>query len=396
MKKHLFSILIVFTLMMTLAFPVVANSEDFTVTNGVFKNINPFIDTDGLTDINIPKGVTELADNVFFDCYNLKSVNIPEGVLKIGENAFWGCSSLETITIPSSVKSIGKNALGYDRDGDFHVKHDGFVIKGAEGSQAQRYAKDNGFKFISIAKLASTKSTPHPFSNALREFINGAQGDKKAYLADINKDGINEMIAYRTRDDGALENRLFFFHNGKLRTYDEVKIEGVLFSTKNNFLVSWDTGLYDQYKIYSIKNGEVTTELGLLWTQENDEFWLNDRKISESNYKELLKKYGLENKEFYRNIQDETNKILAMTSVTDVKFDKVTISLSKGKTYALKAIVSPSNASIKAVKWSSTNTKVATVDKNGNIKGVNKGTATITVTTTDGTQISKKCVITVK
>ncbi|MBQ9361437.1 MAG: Ig-like domain-containing protein, partial [Lachnospiraceae bacterium] len=38
----------------------------------------------------------------------------------------------------------------------------------------------------------------------------------------------------------------------------------------------------------------------------------------------------------------------------------------------------------KNVTWKSSNKKVATVDKNGKVKGIKKGTATVTVTTKDG------------
>ncbi|MDY6012638.1 SH3 domain-containing protein, partial [Clostridium sp.] len=55
-------------------------------------------------------------------------------------------------------------------------------------------------------------------------------------------------------------------------------------------------------------------------------------------------------------------------SVTGVKLNKATLSLEKGKSETLKATISPSNASNKGVTWTSSNSKVATVDKNGKVK----------------------------
>ena len=46
---------------------------------------------------------------------------------------------------------------------------------------------------------------------------------------------------------------------------------------------------------------------------------------------------------------------------------------------SVKATVSPSNATNKTLTWTSSNTNVATVDKDGNIRGTGAGTATITV-----------------
>ena len=62
--------------------------------------------------------------------------------------------------------------------------------------------------------------------------------------------------------------------------------------------------------------------------------------------------------------------------------------LSIGGTVELKVTVKPANAKNKTVTWKSSNTKVATVDKNGKITGIGEGTAIITVTTSNGKQAS--------
>ena len=74
---------------------------------------------------------------------------------------------------------------------------------------------------------------------------------------------------------------------------------------------------------------------------------------------------------------------------------KQSVSITEGKTYMLTATVLPENATNKNVTWKSSNTKVATVDENGKITAVSKGTALITVTTEDG-NFSAQCKVTVK
>ena len=69
--------------------------------------------------------------------------------------------------------------------------------------------------------------------------------------------------------------------------------------------------------------------------------------------------------------------------------------MKKGETLTLKAVVTPSKATNKAVKWSSSNTKVAAVDKNGKVKALQNGTATIKATAKDGSGVSASCKITV-
>ncbi|MQL53258.1 hypothetical protein GFC01_13520 [Desulfofundulus thermobenzoicus] len=70
--------------------------------------------------------------------------------------------------------------------------------------------------------------------------------------------------------------------------------------------------------------------------------------------------------------------------VTGVKLDRNTLSLTVGSTVQLEATVSPDNATDKNVTWSTSDESIATVDDQGNVKGVAVGKATITVTTADG------------
>lgn len=70
------------------------------------------------------------------------------------------------------------------------------------------------------------------------------------------------------------------------------------------------------------------------------------------------------------------------------------ISLKAGQTGTVKATVLPANASNKAVTWTSSNAKVASVDQNGVIKALSGGQAVITATTVEGKK-SAKCTVTV-
>ena len=85
--------------------------------------------------------------------------------------------------------------------------------------------------------------------------------------------------------------------------------------------------------------------------------------------------------------------VKAIAPATSVKLNKTAVSVNKGSTYSLKATINPSD-SYDTVKWSSSNTKIATVTSSGVVKGITKGTATITVTTGSGKKAT--CKVTVK
>jgi len=82
-------------------------------------------------------------------------------------------------------------------------------------------------------------------------------------------------------------------------------------------------------------------------------------------------------------------------SVTGVSLDKSSLNLKVGESQAITAKVSPDNASDKKVTWSSSDSKVATVDDNGKVSAVAPGTAVITVKTSDGGKTAT-CSVTVE
>ena len=86
-----------------------------------------------------------------------------------------------------------------------------------------------------------------------------------------------------------------------------------------------------------------------------------------------------------------TAKVIA---VTGVSLNKTSLTLAPGGTETLTATVAPANATNKNVTWSSSNTSVATVSNSGVVTAKTVGSATITVTTSDGGKTAK-CSVTV-
>ena len=98
--------------------------------------------------------------------------------------------------------------------------------------------------------------------------------------------------------------------------------------------------------------------------------------------------------------QDATKKdscvvTVASVLVTGVTLDKTTADLDVGATLKLVPTITPADASIKTVTWTSSKKDVATVDSDGKVTGIAPGTATITVTTKDGGKTAS-CTVTVK
>ena len=83
-------------------------------------------------------------------------------------------------------------------------------------------------------------------------------------------------------------------------------------------------------------------------------------------------------------------------NVEQIVLDQKDISLYVDETANLTATVTPVGATCSVVKWSSSNENVATVDQDGKVTAIAKGTATITAAAVDGSGVSAECDVTVK
>ena len=66
-----------------------------------------------------------------------------------------------------------------------------------------------------------------------------------------------------------------------------------------------------------------------------------------------------------------------VVEVESVTLDRHEMTLTEGETNRLVATVSPSNATDKTISWATSNPAIVSVDKEGNVKGVAVGTATV-------------------
>lgn len=99
----------------------------------------------------VPDSVTTIEADAFLDC-TLEEIEIPDSVTTIETWAFSGCENLQSITIPESVTSIGPWAIGY-RELQFLPYWNPVpfgrpvIIYGKPGSEAERYTKDNFWRY---------------------------------------------------------------------------------------------------------------------------------------------------------------------------------------------------------------------------------------------------------
>ena len=78
-----------------------------------------------------------------------------------------------------------------------------------------------------------------------------------------------------------------------------------------------------------------------------------------------------------------------------ISLNRDELTLERGASECLTATVLPSDADNRSVTWASSDEDVATVDAGGIVTAISAGTATVTATTNDGTNLTASCVVTV-
>jgi beta-glucanase (GH16 family)/uncharacterized protein YjdB len=91
----------------------------------------------------------------------------------------------------------------------------------------------------------------------------------------------------------------------------------------------------------------------------------------------------------------ETLTVKVGVPVTKIKLDKSKVTVNAEDKVQLMATISPSNATVKDLKWTSSDETIASVDSNGLVTTKIDGKVQITATATDGSNIKISCSITV-
>ena len=92
---------------LTVSPSVLEETSDFEILAGVLKKYKG-----AATEVVIPDGVVEIADEAFSEMKRIVSITIPDSVKVIGGKGltlspFYGCSGLKRINIPDTVESVG-------------------------------------------------------------------------------------------------------------------------------------------------------------------------------------------------------------------------------------------------------------------------------------------------
>ena len=193
-------------------------------------------------------------------------------------------------------------------------------------------------------------------------------------------------------------NTLFYNDNGKyVANYEESMktIEKIFPKDKVIFLMCGGGGYAGMTKNFLVSLG---------WDENKiynvGGYWYYEGKHNISTKKTVKGevKYDFSNVPYHDIKFDKLTKASTykepIIKVSGLKLNTTKTEIEEGLSFQLNVIVLPNDAQNKEVKWSSSDTNIATVDEKGLVRGIKEGTATITVETPDGKKkISCKVIV---
>ena len=288
-----------------------------------------------ITSLTFGENVEHIPTYLCYNLSNLTSIEIPNSVISIGERSFYGCTGLTSIEIGNSVTSIGN-----------------YAFRGCS----------------SLTKITCLATTPpkivsNTFSNYSAE-LHVPSGCKSAYQSAIywKYFNIKEIVTLSTSI--ALNQT-----TATLKATETITLVAtVLPENATDKSVTWKSS--NEAVATVDANGKVTAVA-----------------VGETTITATTADGS--------NLSASCKVTVIPTLAESITLDKIEISLEATETATLIATILPELTTDKSVEWSSSNEAIAVVDENGVVTAIAIGEATITATTTDGTNLSASCKVTV-
>lgn len=300
------------------------------------------------TTVRIKDGTKFVAASAFADCDGLKGVVLPDSLQAIGDFSFKNCINMNNITLPKNISRIGE-----------------FAFEGCSGLQS--IVIPDKVTEISSGTFAYCDGLKNvTFPNKL-EKIQSSAFDKCYSIEKVN---FPDTLTYI----GIMSFR-------SCRSIKTIKLPYGLI----------DIGTACFLDCQGLKSITVPKTVDKIFEKDIGYYYDNNGKTVKMTDIVI---YGSKGSAAQKYAEKYGFKFAEITEVTSVTLNKTTLSLGKGESFDLKATVSPANPTYGKTKWSSSDTKVVTVDQRGHVKTVSNGTASVAIRTEDGKE--KSCKITVK
>jgi uncharacterized repeat protein (TIGR02543 family) len=362
-----------------------------SIGNSIFQNCT------SLTEVHLPKSLKEIPSDTFSGCKKLTTINFPSTLTTIGDSAFYGCESLPEAILPSGVEKIESNAFKNCKSLKKAVVPDTVSSIGSSafyGCEAltditlgSKLKKIDNQTFYGCAALPSIVLPYNVTTIGDSAFVNCTKLTRITVPRNTTSIASNafsypkKMTMYGPSDCYA-------------ETYASGK--GIKYVTQDIHATSVSLDItektaerYDDFQLTATIAPLNFTD-AVVWTSSNEEV----ATVSDTGYVEICGVGTAVITVTAGNVKAAC-KITVPQLIDWIEFDEDEIELKAGQTYQLKPYISPSDATNKKLKYTSSDTKVAEVSASGLVTAKSEGEAKIRAAATDGSDEYAVCYVTV-
>ena len=403
------------------AFKNCKNLDRITMNNGIeILESSAFEDCFSLTTINIPNTVKAISNSTFQDCTSLTEVHLSNILKEIPASTFSGCKKLTTINFPSTLTTIGNSAFS-----GCESLPEAILPSGVEKIESNAFKNCKALKKAAVPDtVSSIGSSAFYGCEALTDITLGSKLKKiesQTFYGCIVLPSIVIPYNVTTIGDSAFVNCTkltqitvprnttsiasnAFSYPKKMTMYGPSDCyaqtyasgKGIKYVTQDIHAtsVSLDSTektaeRYDDFQLTATIAPLNFTD-AVVWTSSNEEV----ATVSDTGYVEICGVGTAVITVTAGNVKAAC-KITVPQLIDWIEFDEDEIELKAGQTYQLKPYISPSDATNKKLKYTSSDTKVAEVSASGLVTAKSEGEAKIRAAATDGSDEYAVCYVTV-
>ena len=335
---------------------------------------NTFYNCKKLTTINFPSTLTTIGNSAFSGCESLPEAILPSGVEKIESNAFKNCKALKKAAVPDTVSSIGSSAFyGCEALTDITL-----------GSKLKKIESQTFYGCIVLPSIVLPYNVTTIGDSA---FVNCTK------LTQITVPRNTTSIASNTF---SYPKKMTMYGPSDCYAETYASGKGIKYVTQDIHATSVSLDItektaehYDDFQLTATIAPLNFTD-AVVWTSSNEEV----AAVSDTGYVEICGVGTAVITVTAGNVK-AVCKITVLQLIDWIEFDEDEIELKAGETYQLKPYISPSDATNKKLKYTSSDTKVAEVSASGLVTARSEGEAKIRAAATDGSDEYAVCYVTV-
>ena len=403
------------------AFKNCKNLDRITMNNGIeILESSAFEDCFSLTTINIPNTVKAISNSTFQDCTSLTEVHLSSILKEIPASTFSGCKKLTTINFPSTLTTIGNSAFS-----GCESLPEAILPSGVEKIESNAFKNCKALKKAAVPDtVSSIGSSAFYGCEALTDITLGSKLKKiesQTFYGCIVLPSIVIPYNVTTIGDSAFVNCTkltqitvprnttsiasnAFSYPKKMTMYGPSDCyvqtyasgKGIKYVTQDIHATSVSLDItektaehYDDFQLTATIAPLNFTD-AVVWTSSNEEV----ATVSDTGYVEICGVGTAVITVTAGNVK-AVCKITVPQLIDWIEFDEDEIELKAGQTYQLKPYISPSDATNKKLKYTSSDTKVAEVSASGLVTAKSEGEAKIRAAATDGSDEYAVCYVTV-